>query len=204
MIRISFLWDYGGVWVDATTFCIKPLDEWLPPLMENGFFAFPDNYPGRTMGISFLAAKPQNYLVSMWLRLMVRYYSKRGKLLHYFWVMYLFEYIVRTDRKARAIWDATPKLSSKGPIHLKRVLTQPDLLESIPAQIDYSAIPWLKISSDTKLSNQEMLWAIESGEDIDLFKVAELELGKHKLKIERSGPHRVDLLVSQAKRLPND
>ncbi|KQY79235.1 mannosyltransferase [Ensifer sp. Root142] len=179
LIRIALLRDYGGVWVDATTFCTKPLDEWLPPLMESGFFAFPDNYPGRTMGISFLAAEPQNYLVSKWLRLMVRYYSKRGKLLHYFWVMYLFEYIVRTDLKARAIWDATPKLSSKGPILLKRLLTQPDLLEPIPDQINYSAIPWLKISSDTKLANQAMLGAIESGEDIDLFKVAEIELRKH-------------------------
>ncbi|WP_245505515.1 capsular polysaccharide synthesis protein [Rhizobium sp. BK068] len=173
LIRVALLRDYGGVWVDATTFCVKPLDEWLPPLMESGFFAFPDSYPGRTMGISFLAAEPQNYLVSKWFQLMVRYYSKRGKLRHYFWVMYLFEYIIRTDRKALAIWQATPKLASKGPILLKRILTQPDLLEPIPDYVDTTAITWLKISSDTKLSNQEVTYALESNADIELRKVAE-------------------------------
>lgn len=176
LIRVALLRDYGGVWVDATTFCVKPLDEWLPPLMESGFFAFPDSYPGRTMGISFLAAEPQNYLVCKWFRLMVKYYSKRGKPLHYFWVMYLFEYIIRTDRKALAIWQATPKLASKGPILLKRILTQPDLLEPIPDYVDTAAIPWLKISSDTNLSNQEVSYALESNADIELRKVAETAL----------------------------
>lgn len=176
LIRVALLRDFGGVWVDATTFCVKPLDEWLPPLMESGFFAFPDSYPGRTMGISFLAAEPQNYLVCKWFRLMVKYYTKRGKPLHYFWVMYLFEYIIRTDRKALAIWQATPKLASKGPILLKRILTQPELLEPIPDYVDTAAIPWLKISSDTKLSNQEVSYALESNADIELRKVAETAL----------------------------
>lgn len=176
LIRVALLRDHGGVWVDATTFCVKPLDEWLPPLMESGFFAVPDSYPGRTMGISFLAAEPQNYLVCKWFRLMVKYYSKPGKLLHYFWVMYLFEYIIRTDRRALAIWKATPKLSSKGPILLKRILTQPDLLEPVPDNVDTTAIPWLKISSDTKLSNKEVLSALENNTDIDLRKVAESAL----------------------------
>jgi len=173
LIRVALLRDRGGVWVDATTFCVKPLDEWLPPLMESGFFAFPDSYPGRTMGISFLAATSQNYLVAKWFDLMVKYYSKPGKLLHYFWVMYLFEYLIRTDRRAFAIWEATPKLKSKGPILLKRILTQPDLLEPVPDDIDTAAIPWLKISSDTKLINREFLNALESHTDIDVRKIAE-------------------------------
>ena len=29
-IRIELLSRYGGVWVDATTLCARPLDEWLP------------------------------------------------------------------------------------------------------------------------------------------------------------------------------
>jgi hypothetical protein len=200
LIRIALLRDYGGVWVDATTFCVRSLDGWLPPLMESGFFAFPDSYPGRTMGISFLAAVPQNYLVSKWLHLMLKYYSKRGKVLHYFWVMYLFEYIIRTDRRASAIWKATPKLSSKGPILLKRLLTQPNLLEPIPDQIEETAIAWLKISSDTKLENQEILDGIAMGRDFDLRRVADVELRKNRSKLERGSPHRVDLLVRDPER----
>lgn len=41
LLRLYLLSKYGGVWVDATTFCIKPLEEWLPNIAsENNFFAF--------------------------------------------------------------------------------------------------------------------------------------------------------------------
>lgn len=33
VIRINILNNYGGVWVDATTFCMKPLNEWLMEAM---------------------------------------------------------------------------------------------------------------------------------------------------------------------------
>ena len=40
IVRILLLREFGGVWVDATLFCNRPLDEWLPGVMEEGFFAF--------------------------------------------------------------------------------------------------------------------------------------------------------------------
>lgn len=30
ILRLYLLSQYGGIWVDATTFCLSPLDEWLP------------------------------------------------------------------------------------------------------------------------------------------------------------------------------
>jgi hypothetical protein len=178
LIRVSLLRDYGGVWVDATTFCIKPLDEWLPPLMQSGFFAFPDTYPGRVMQNWFMAASPENYLVERWSQMMMRYYQKRGKLHHYFWVMYMFEYLVRTDKKAAAIWNFTPKVSGKGPSLLKRLLTQQDLAEAIPSTVDEHAIPVLKISSSNMSRDQEFNNAVIEGRDIDLRKMAESLLEK--------------------------
>src|ERR1022692_2049355 len=29
MLRLDLLANHGGVWVDATCFCVRPLDEWL-------------------------------------------------------------------------------------------------------------------------------------------------------------------------------
>ena len=40
IIRIELLKTYGGLWIDATTFCNKPLDRWLPEYIDHGFFAF--------------------------------------------------------------------------------------------------------------------------------------------------------------------
>src|SRR6516165_4866570 len=39
-VRIELLHRYGGVWVDATTLCMRPLDQWLPDRLSSGFFAF--------------------------------------------------------------------------------------------------------------------------------------------------------------------
>jgi len=40
IVRILLLHEFGGIWVDATLFCNRPLDEWLPSAMTEGFFAF--------------------------------------------------------------------------------------------------------------------------------------------------------------------
>jgi hypothetical protein len=40
LLRIYLVGRHGGVWADATCFCCKPLDDWLPEYMVSGFFAF--------------------------------------------------------------------------------------------------------------------------------------------------------------------
>jgi hypothetical protein len=172
VIRLSLLNRYGGVWVDATCSCVLPLDHWLLPLMQSGFFAFPDTYPGRIIQSWFLASEPRNYLIEKWREKASQYYKKRGRLLHYFWVMHLFEYIVRTDKRAATIWAATPKISAKGPILLKRMLSDTSLAESIPLHINLEAIPVLKISSITRSEIEEFRAAMEENRDIDLRKIA--------------------------------
>lgn len=170
-IRLALLEKFGGVWIDASCSCVAPLDGWLPVMMQSGFFAFPDTYPGRVVQSWFLAATPGNYLVRKWSKLATRYYNGVGKPGHYFWVMYLFEYIVRTDRKAAKIWDRTPKVSAKGASILKRIITQKHLVELIPADIDLSAVPVLKISTSTKSEDPEFVEAISQHRDIDLHRM---------------------------------
>ena len=171
-IRLALLQRHGGVWVDATCACVRPLDEWLPPLMVSDFFAFPDSYPGRIIQSWFLAAAPGNYLVDRWARLALRYYSKPGKLGHYFWVMHLFEYLTMIDPKARQQWELVPKLSAKGPLLLKRIITQKDLAEPLPGGLDLSAIPMIKLSSSTMSDDPEFAQALQQNRDIDLAKMA--------------------------------
>ena len=167
VIRVALLSTYGGVWADATSICLKPLDEWLPQMMETGFFAFPEIYPGRTMANNFLASAPNNYLMAKWSFLSQRYWQKKGNLRHYFWSMHLFEFILRTDKRARDIWEKTPKFHSKGAMLLKRKLTNPDLYHSPPSTVDLGSIPWLKISSSTKVP-PEIMSILQSNHLIDV------------------------------------
>jgi hypothetical protein len=41
LIRVMLLAKFGGIWADATTFCLKPLSDWLhDEVRTNGFFCF--------------------------------------------------------------------------------------------------------------------------------------------------------------------
>ncbi|MBA3342922.1 MAG: hypothetical protein H0T48_13960 [Gemmatimonadaceae bacterium] len=40
LIRLYLISRHGGVWADATCYCCRPLDTWLPEYMNSGFFAF--------------------------------------------------------------------------------------------------------------------------------------------------------------------
>ena len=78
IVRILLLREFGGVWVDATLFCNRPLDEWLPGVMDEGFFAFAAPAPDRPLSSWFSSGRPNNYLVSTWCRRTTEYWSKRA------------------------------------------------------------------------------------------------------------------------------
>ncbi|MFL1406151.1 capsular polysaccharide synthesis protein [Marinobacter sp. M1N3S26] len=64
-LRLYLLYHWGGVWVDATTFCLKPLGQWLNVQAEAPFFCFvqPDSCPDRQLISWFISAQPKNPLI---------------------------------------------------------------------------------------------------------------------------------------------
>jgi len=62
--RLDLLHKYGGVYTDATVFCTKPLNEWLPEYLKTGFFAFRNPGPDRMISTWFLAAEKNNPLLT--------------------------------------------------------------------------------------------------------------------------------------------
>lgn len=95
ILRINLLAKYGGVWADATCFCVKPLDEWLPEYITTGFFAFERPGPDRMISSWFIASAKYNYITSTY------------------------------KNKVNAYWDAVPVLTfieSSGWRFLKRKL----------------------------------------------------------------------------------
>ena len=115
ILRILLLHEYGGVWVDATLFCNRPLDDWLPEVNGEGFFAFADPAPGRPLSSWFLSAAPGNYLVSVWCRHVVDYWSGRAASTDYFWFHHLFRDLCARDPAAAEAWSRVPRRSADGP-----------------------------------------------------------------------------------------
>jgi hypothetical protein len=63
LARLALLRRHGGVWTDATVFCLRPLDAWLGPAFGAGFFAFKNPAKDRMMANWFIAAERDNSLL---------------------------------------------------------------------------------------------------------------------------------------------
>jgi hypothetical protein len=115
MLRIELLHRFGGIWIDSTVYCLRPLDSWITHAMPSGFFAFDRPMPNVMLSSWFLAAERGSYIVDRWHRMVQAYWEDRAERDHYFWFHRLFTEAYGSDAKFRAIWDATPKLSAVGP-----------------------------------------------------------------------------------------
>jgi hypothetical protein len=116
-IRIELLHRHGGVWVDATAMCARPLDDWLPERMGSGFFAFARPTPNRLIASWFLAASPSCNIVAKWRASVAGYWTGRESRHDYFWFHGLFGALYDEDKSFRRDWDATPSLPARHAFH---------------------------------------------------------------------------------------
>jgi hypothetical protein len=118
MVRLALLSEYGGVWVDSTVFCARPLQRWLDNCLSTGFFAFHRPGPDRMISSWFLVARPHHPMVDEWRERVRDYWEHRAAPDGYFWLHQLFAAAYQARPWFREMWDATPKLSSAGPHYL--------------------------------------------------------------------------------------
>jgi len=109
LLRLDLLARHGGVWADATCFCVRPLDEWLPPNTGSGFFAFHQPGPDRVISNWFLAARRGNVLVTRLFDRMMSYWGdqplrnpKRGPAVN------ALTRLLRCSRWTRGLWFTRP------------------------------------------------------------------------------------------------
>ena len=75
LVRLALLQRHGGVWADATSLCVRPLDAYIDALVApSGFFAFANASRERLLSNWFLAARPQHPIVA----------GLRARLIEYF------------------------------------------------------------------------------------------------------------------------
>lgn len=64
IVRLCLLRRYGGIWADATVFCLRPLDSWVMDYYTTGFCAFRNPAPDRLMSNWFMAAEKDNPILA--------------------------------------------------------------------------------------------------------------------------------------------
>jgi hypothetical protein len=63
-VRLALLEKFGGVWADATLYCVRALDEWIDSYAVSGFFAFANPGKDRLVASWFMASALGNPIVS--------------------------------------------------------------------------------------------------------------------------------------------
>lgn len=132
-VRACLLAEVGGIWVDASGFPIRPLNDWLTPMVNDvGFFGFEHPTPDRLISSWFLAASPRHVILREWWNETKRFWSKPRRLVPgdapnpvasvspqsggatdqfpYFWFHYLFQYLVESRPEIAALWHRCPKM----------------------------------------------------------------------------------------------
>ena len=148
IVRIILLKLYGGLWVDATTFCNKQLNDWLPKYINEGFFAFDRPGPDRLLSSWFLYAEKDNYIIKTWYNKTLEYYKINNKPHTYFWFHYLFGDLYTSDNTFKKIWDTVPKLSATGigPQYLHQKGLFNNITNDIKQDIDDKITPLYKLT----------------------------------------------------------
>ncbi len=146
VLRVRLLETHGGVWADATLYCMKPLDDWLMPLMQSGFFAFYRPGPDRQIDSWLLASEKGGLIVRQWNVRLTQYVRQREVVGHYFWPLYLFALEAVRSRAFGRAWAATPKVSADGPLMMQRFFQRGLGPEDLGPEFDLQAIPVHKLS----------------------------------------------------------
>jgi hypothetical protein len=114
IIRVFLLNNFGGLWVDATTFCNMPLNNWLKKSINGGFFIFswPDNSIYHKIATWFIYSDKKGYIIDKWERSIINYYKINYKPTEYFWVHRLFGELIIKDEEFRITYDKIVKLDA--------------------------------------------------------------------------------------------
>lgn len=115
LLRLALLDAYGGVWIDATIILTEPIPE---KILNKDFFVFQrdpntedkagwyqfspsyfcwESYHLVNVLSSFMVAKKHNYVVHLWLDLLLNYWQTQKSIYHYHFFQILFEELMVND-----------------------------------------------------------------------------------------------------------
>lgn len=118
VIRILLLKELGGIWIDSTVLCLKPLSQWIKPHIQScSFFGFSNPGKDRMISSWFLMAPKDDYIIDSWVEEVQRYWGSFHFFHKYYWFHNLFKKRYRSDSRFREYWDQALKFSADGPHH---------------------------------------------------------------------------------------
>lgn len=146
IVRLRLLVRYGGVWTDATTICLRPLDDWIGHAHHSGMFAFARPQPVRSLANWFIASTPQSPLTEAWRRWSETYLLSGKRPQSYFWSHHTFDWLLKRSSHLHDLWNQTPQVSARGPHVFQRLLDGHLDDDDIPTQAALAEVPLAKLN----------------------------------------------------------
>lgn len=166
LIRTMLLEKYGGAWVDATTYCHRSLDSWLPLLAYNGFFMFTNPSDERDIENWFIVSVPRHPLIASWRNKLEQYYTTMDKV-HpaYFLAFYIYQWNLINNAALAALARKSSGLNAGPCFIMKSVLLGNTKLIELEKHI-IRGLPMSKLDWRLNVSENEFIKCIKLLDDL--------------------------------------
>lgn len=144
-LRLELLASHGGVWADASVFCVRHLDTWLPTMACIGFFAFHKPDSDREISNWFIASCESNRLTRAWADALSSHLSANGPAYHYYITHLLFSWIIRNSAHLRSMWQAVPKFPADHTHWMQLRYADPSYSTLLEQMLQEERIPVFKL-----------------------------------------------------------
>ena len=113
--RVELLYQYGGIWLDATGFVTEQIPQYI---IDSDFFMFLVR-PMGTFGYSFvqncfIRARKGSYLLAAWRAMILDYWMHEDIELDYFMHQLLFRTLVTHDERGKKYFEQMPHVFQDG------------------------------------------------------------------------------------------
>lgn len=120
ILRTALLYQYGGIWMDATCLLSQPIPD---KVLNAPLFMFQANklpltetYPPIKCSNWFIATnETKNYLLSRVLQVILNYWQNNNRLIHYYLYHITLSALVDVDDKCKDIWSNVPYICNMNP-----------------------------------------------------------------------------------------
>lgn len=158
VLRTPPLQCRSGVWADITTFCHRPLSDWLLFVMVlTDFVAFARPGGNRLIANLFMAAQLKTQLIKAYAVCTMVYWKERWYLPQaYFWHHYLFEMMLLSSPALRRTWTDMLAQSSTGP-HLLQGVWSGGLVPGLKVISSFRQVPVHKLTNKRGAAPEDVL-----------------------------------------------
>ena len=153
ILRVLLLNEYGGVWIDATTYLMDNIPD---NILNTDFFAFHTEGTGNHLIENwFLVSKKGNFFVATISNFLLEYWKNEKNAIDYFFFHLFSDMVIENNLEINQLWQNTPYYCDKYCYELMSVLFSEfnmEIYQNILKKSSIQKLSW-KYDKNTNIKN---------------------------------------------------